>query len=78
MNFPQWRWSSGLCAGGTRGPGSFTLAVRNIADEIAKLHAMGVDTSDQTSSPRVKTVMIVDPAGNHIALAEALDPSLAK
>ena len=60
------------------GQGSFTLAVRNIADEIAKLNAMGVDTSDQTSSPRVKTVMIVDPAGNHIALAEALDPALAK
>ena len=60
------------------GQGSFTLALRNIADEIAKFHAMGVDTSDQTSSPRVKTVMIVDPAGNHIALAEALDPALAK
>ena len=60
------------------GQGSFTLAVRNIADEIAKLNAMGVDTSDQTSSPRVKTVMIVDPDGNHIALAEALDPSLLK
>ena len=60
------------------GQGSFTLAVRNISDEIAKLKAMGVDTSDQTSSPRVKTVMIVDPDGNHIALAEALDPSLAK
>ena len=59
------------------GRGSFTLAVRNISDEIAKLNAMGVDTSDQTSSPRVKTVMIVDPDGNHIALAEALDPSLA-
>jgi hypothetical protein len=60
------------------GQGSFTLAVRNIADEIAKLNAIGVDTSDQTSSPRLKTVMIVDRAGNHIALAEALDPSLAK
>ena len=60
------------------GQGSFTLAVRDIADEIAKLNAMGVDTSDQTSSPRVKIVMIVDPDGNHIALAEALDPSLAK
>jgi len=77
VDVPQRRWSSGLCAGGTR-QGSFTLAVRNIADEIAKLDGMGVDTSDQTSSPRVRTVMIVDPAGNHIALAEAFDPALAK
>jgi hypothetical protein len=38
----------------------------------------GVDTSDQTSSPRVKTVMVVDPDGNHIALAEAPDPKLPK
>jgi len=60
------------------GHGSFTLAVRDISEHIAKLSAMGVDTSDQTSSPRVKTVMIVDPDGNHIALAAAADPSLAK
>jgi len=39
---------------------------------------MGVDTGERTSTPQIKTVMVADPDGNHIALAEALDPSLMK
>lgn len=57
---------------------SFTLAVRDIETEINKLDGMGVDTSQRTSAPQVKTVMIIDPDGNHIALAESQDPSFVK
>lgn len=57
---------------------SFTLVVRDIETEISKLEGMGVDTSERSSTPQIKTVMVVDPDGNHIALAEALDPSLMK
>jgi predicted enzyme related to lactoylglutathione lyase len=57
---------------------SFTLVVRDIESEIKKLDGMGVDTSKRTSTHQVKTVMITDPDGNHIALAEAADPSLMK
>jgi predicted enzyme related to lactoylglutathione lyase len=60
------------------GQGSFTLTVSNIETEIRKLLALGVDASQRVSNSRVKTVMITDPDGNHIALAEALDPSLAR
>jgi catechol 2,3-dioxygenase-like lactoylglutathione lyase family enzyme len=60
------------------GHGSLTLVVRELDREIEKLDAMGVDTSQRTSSPQVKTVMVTDPDGNHIALAEALGPSLVK
>ena len=60
------------------GHGSCTLAVHDIDTEVRKLKAMGVDTSQRSSSDRVKTVMVTDPDGNHIALAEALDASLAK
>lgn len=60
------------------GRGSFTLAVSDIEEIVRKLIAMGVDASQRTSSERVKTVMVTDPDGNHIAFAEAADPSLAR
>jgi predicted enzyme related to lactoylglutathione lyase len=60
------------------GRGSFTMVVRDIESVIRKLDDMGVDTSGRSSNPRVKTVMVTDPDGNHIALAEALDPALMK
>jgi predicted enzyme related to lactoylglutathione lyase len=60
------------------GSGSFTLTVTNIAEQIAELDQLGIDTSERTSSDRVRTVMISDPDGNHIAFAEPLDPELAR
>jgi catechol 2,3-dioxygenase-like lactoylglutathione lyase family enzyme len=53
------------------GRGSFTLVVRDLEAEIRKLDAMGVDTRQRTSTAQVKTVMVTDPDGNHVALAEA-------
>lgn len=60
------------------GHGSFTLAVSSVDEQIERLDALGIDTRQRTSSPRVKTVMVTDPDGNHIAFAEALDPDLAR
>ncbi len=57
---------------------SFTLVVRDIEHEIAKLDAMRVDTRQRTASPQVKTVMVSDPDGNHVALAEAFEPTLMR
>lgn len=56
---------------------SFTLVVEDIETEVRKLQALGIDTSQRSSSSQVKTVMITDEDGNHIALAEATDPALA-
>jgi len=60
------------------GSGSFTLAVSNMEEEVARLNKLNIDTSQRTSGGRVKTLMITDPDGNHIAFAEATDPSLAR
>jgi predicted enzyme related to lactoylglutathione lyase len=60
------------------GAGSVTLAVNNIADQTAQLDALGIDTSQRSSGDKVKTVMITDPDGNHIAFAEAIDRSMAR
>ncbi len=60
------------------GKGSCTMAVNDLEQQLRHLESMGVDTSDRSSDPRVKTVMITDPDGNHLAFAQALDPVLAR
>jgi predicted enzyme related to lactoylglutathione lyase len=60
------------------GSGSFTLAVSDLAEEVRKLDALGVDTSKQSSGSQVKTLMIADPDGNSIAFAEAADAGMAR
>jgi len=57
---------------------SCTFAVNDIDAQVRQLDAMGVDTRRQTSNERVKTVMVTDPDGNHLAFAQALDPGLAR
>src|SRR4051794_2469416 len=51
------------------GHGSLTLAVTDLDREIDNLDAMGVDTADQGGGGGVRTVMVTDPDGNHVALA---------
>jgi predicted enzyme related to lactoylglutathione lyase len=60
------------------GSGSVTLAVSNIDDQVAELNKLGIDTGQRSSGDKVKTLMITDPDGNHIAFAEAIDPSMAQ
>ena len=58
------------------GTGSLTFPVSSIDAEIAKLERLDIDTRQRPSSAKVKTVMVTDPDGNHIAFAEALDPAM--
>lgn len=60
------------------GAGSFTLAVSGIDALAARLQALGIDTSQRSSGPKVKTLTIVDIDGNHVAFAEAVGPSMAR
>jgi predicted enzyme related to lactoylglutathione lyase len=60
------------------GGGSCTLAVSDIADLTTHLQSLGIDTSNASSGAKVKTVMITDPDGNHLAFAEAIDPTMAR
>jgi predicted enzyme related to lactoylglutathione lyase len=79
----EWRFPRGGCLqvyqlAERAGQGSFTLAVSDIEAEARKLDALGVDMRQRSSDSRVKTLMVTDPDGNHIALAEAADPTLAR
>ena len=58
------------------GSGSFTFVIRDFEDLVARLQKLSIDVSHKTENERVRTVMITDPDGNHIAFAEALDPAL--
>ena len=56
------------------GSGSVTLVVSSIADQVANIQMLAIDTGQQSTSDTVKTLMIADPDGNHIAFAEAIGP----
>lgn len=60
------------------GGGSCTLAVTDIAGLTTHLRSLGVDPSESTSGDKVKTVMITDPDGNHLAFAQTIDPTMAR
>lgn len=60
------------------GSGSFTLAVSNIEEVVANVEKLGIDATQRSLGAKVNTLMIVDPDGNHIAFAEAIDKSMAR
>lgn len=60
------------------GAGSCTLAVSDISSVIAHLQGLGINTGEASSGAKVKTVMITDPDGNHLAFAETIDPTMAR
>jgi predicted enzyme related to lactoylglutathione lyase len=76
--FPRGGWVQVYQLPERAGQGSFTLAVSNIEETVVHAQKLGIDTSNRSSGAMVKTLMIVDPDGNHIAFAEALDKGLAR
>ena len=50
----------------------------NVDEHVAQLTDLGIDTSQRSSGNKVKTLMIADPDGNHIALAETIETSMAR
>jgi 4-hydroxyphenylpyruvate dioxygenase-like putative hemolysin len=76
--FPRGGWLQVYQLPERAGNGSFTLAVSDINEAVAHAEKLGIDTSNQTSSAMVNTLMIVDLDGNHVAFAEALDQRLAQ
>ena len=79
----EWRFPRGGCLQVYQlperaGHGSCTIVTDDIEDAVPRLDAMGVDTRQRSSGERVRTVMVADPDGNHLAFAQALDPTLAR
>lgn len=76
--FPRGGWLQIYHLPERAGSGSCTLAVSNIEEVVAHMEKLGIDASQTSSGAQVKTLMIVDPDGNHIAFAETLDKSMAR
>jgi catechol 2,3-dioxygenase-like lactoylglutathione lyase family enzyme len=57
------------------GNGSCTLSVSDIDDQAAALTRLGIGDVQVVSNESFRTLMITDPDGNHVAFAEAIDPS---
>lgn len=76
--FPRGGWLQVYQLPERAGSGSCTLAVSNIEEVVAHVEQLGIDASERSSGAQVKTLMIVDPDGNHIAFAETLDKSMAR
>jgi len=76
--FPRGGWLQVYQLAERAGCGSFTLAVTDIDEIIARAQKLGIDTSHKSSSPKIKTVMITDLDGNHIAFAQTLDKTMAR
>ena len=55
------------------GSGSVTLAVDDLDSLIRRLERLNIGTHQRTADASVRTVMIRDLDGNHIALAQVLD-----
>lgn len=60
------------------GSGSCTLAVSDLEELVTHVQKLGIDASQRSTGAKVKTLMIVDPDGNHIAFAETIDRSMAR
>jgi hypothetical protein len=76
--FPRGGWLQVYELPERAGSGSFTLAVSDIEEVVAHARKLGIDAKQRSSSAIVKTLMITDPDGNHIAFAEAVDRSIAR
>jgi predicted enzyme related to lactoylglutathione lyase len=76
--FPRGGWLQVYQLPERAGAGSCTLAVTDIEELATHLHSLGIDTSERAAGQKVKTVMITDPDGNHLAFAEAIDRSMAR
>lgn len=76
--FPRGGWLQVYQLPERAGSGSCTLAVSDIEAVVAHVEKLGIDATQRSSGAQVKTLMIVDPDGNHIAFAEALDGSMAQ
>ena len=75
--FPRGGWLQVYQLPERAGAGSVTLAVNDLDEVAALVGRLGI-RGQEASNEKVKTLMIVDQDGNHIAFAETVDPTMAR
>lgn len=76
--FPRGGWLQVYQLPARAGTGSCTLAVDDIDELSAHLQSLGINAGERSSGAQVRTVMITDPDGNHLAFSQAIDPTMAR
>ncbi len=76
--FPRGGWLQVYQLPERAGAGSVTLAVNDLDEVEALIGRLGIHHSEDASNEKVKTLMIADQDGNHIAFAETIDPTMAR
>ena len=80
----EWKFSGGgslqvyQVADDRVGRGSCTFTVDDIEAIAVHAQKLGVDVSDRSDGDRVRTLMIADPDGNHLAFAQSSGEGMAK
>jgi hypothetical protein len=71
---------TGRMAAGTQTSGMYGwlrfYAGSSLDDQVMRLKKLGIDMRQRSSGDMVKTLMITDPDGDHLAFAEAIEPSM--
>lgn len=75
--FPRGGWLQIYQQPDRAGSGSVTLSVNDLEEIVTHCESLGLDTSQRTSSTIVNTVLIVDPDGNQLIFAAAIDKTIA-
>jgi predicted enzyme related to lactoylglutathione lyase len=76
--FPRGGWLQVYRLPQRAGGCSCTFAVDDLDQVIAHLQSLGMETGDEITSATTRVIMIKDPAGNSLAFAQTLDPSMAR
>ena len=76
--FEDGGWLQVYQAADRAGQGSCTLSVTDLVREVSRLQQAGFATSEPAQAATVKVMMIKDPDGNSIALAETSDSAGAR
>ena len=76
--FPRGGWLQVYQAPERAGNGSVTLAVSDLDEIAAHVRKIGAKVDGMPATEKVRTLMILDPDGNHVAFAQALDPTMAR
>ncbi len=76
--FPGGGWLQVYRLAERAGGCSCTFALDDLDEMVAHLKQLGVETGEEMRSEKTRVIMIKDPAGNSLAFAQALDPSMAR
>ena len=76
--FPSGGWLQVYRLAERAGGCSCTFAIDDLDQIVQHLKDLDVETGEEIKSEQARVIMVNDPAGNSLAFAQALNPSMAR